>query len=228
VVDWAALARQKILFVYIKATQGSRYFDPTFSTNWNGVAQPQASGNRVRRGAYHFMTASDPPDKQAQNFLSTVGTLGTGDLPPCLDVEWDVRRVDGKLLTDEKGRAIDAWAQLPADEIVARISSWLKSVETATGKKPIIYTNKIWWKQRVGNNTSLASYPLWIADYTSKSLGKEQPSVPGNFSWSFWQLTDKGTLKLGGIEKPVDTTIYNGTTDHLEEEFGFMSGKVNE
>lgn len=220
-IDWNVVARQKIFFVYIKATQGDQYFDGYFLRNWVGAAKTGDSGSMIHRGAYHFMTASDSPEKQAQNFLSTVGPLGSQDLPPCVDVEWDFTKENGNLDRDRKGRPADAWANLSSDEIVRRISSWLKSVEAATGKKPIIYTNAEWWSERIGSNKSLASYPLWVADYASKSLGRESPTVPPAFSWSFWQLTDQGILRLGGIQKPVDATIYNGNVNKLMKQFGF-------
>ena len=220
-IDWNAVARQKIVFAYIKATQGDLNFDPYFSKNWAGAAQAGNSNSKIHRGAYHFMTANDSPQKQAQNFLSTVGPLNRWDLPPCIDVEWDLTRENGSLVLDKKGRPIDAWANFSSDEVVRRISTWLKLVEAATGRKPIIYTNAEWWSERIGRSKTLASYPLWVADYTSKSLGRESPTVPPEFSWSLWQLTDQGVLRLGGTKYPVDTTIYNGNVDKLMKQFGF-------
>lgn len=220
-IDWNVVARQKIFFVYIKATQGDESFDPYFSKNWAGAAQAGNPGSRLHRGAYHFMTASDSPEKQAQNFLSTVGILGDGDLPPCIDVEWDFVKENNKVAKDKNGRPIDAWATFSSEEIVRRISSWLVLVKAATGKKPIIYTNAEWWSQRIGNNKSLTAYNLWVADYASKSLGRESPAIPPGFTWSLWQLTDQGVLRLGGVQRPVDTTIYNGSVDKLMKQFGF-------
>jgi lysozyme len=220
-IDWKVVASQKIFFVYIKATQGDQKFDSNFAKNWAGAAEASEAGAKIHRGAYHFMTANDAPEKQAQNFLSMTGRLGSDDLPPCIDVEWDLTRENGSYVLDEKGRPADAWANFSSDEVVGRISLWLKLVEAATGKKPIIYTNAEWWSERVGGDKSLAQYPLWVADYSSKSLGKEIPNVPPEFSWSLWQLTDHGVLRLGGIKQPVDTTIYNGRVDKLMKQFGF-------
>ncbi len=220
-IDWNIVARQKILFVYIKATQGDQYFDDYFSRNWAGAAKAGDSGPKIHRGAYHFMTAVDAPEKQAQNFLSTVGPLGSQDLPPCVDVEWDFVKENGDIVRDKKGQPIDGWAGFSSTEIIRRISTWLKLVEAATGKRPIIYTNADWWSERIGRDKSLAGHPLWVADYTSKSLGRESPTVPPEFSWSLWQLTDQGVLRLGGIQKPVDTTIFNGSVDKLMKQLGF-------
>lgn len=218
-VNWTQVAKQNISFVYIKATQGSQYFDNTFATNWQGVEDLNAVPLTLHRGAYHFMTAKDPPELQADNFIATVGKLNAGDLPPCLDVEWDFQVSHGKPIVDANGRPIDQWADLSPAEITARLTTWLDRVAKSTGKTPIIYTNASWWSHRVGSDASLHGYSLWIADYASKSLGKESPVVPGGFSWSFWQLTDKGKLKWGGIEKTVDTTIYNGSSEDLKSEF---------
>ena len=225
-IDWDAVARQKVFFVYIKATQGDQKFDDYFAKNWVGAAQAGEAGSKIHRGAYHFMTANDSPESQAENFLATVGGLGSDDLPPCIDVEWNLTKENGSYVLDEKGRPLDAWASYSPDEVVRRISLWLKLVEAGTGKKPIIYTNAEWWSERIGRDKSLASYALWVADYSSKSLGKESPNVPPEFSWSLWQLTDQGVLRLGGTKQPVDTTIYNGSVDKLMKQFGFTGSKT--
>jgi lysozyme len=220
-IEWEKVARQGIRFVYIKATQGEKYYDPTFKRNWAAVGMIEAKDDpSLHRGAYHFMTAKDPPDLQAQNFLRTVEKLEVDDLPPCLDLEWDWLIENRDYVRDRKGQKIDNWSRFSQEEIIKRVTTWLRIVENATGKKPIIYTTSSWWSNRIGSNSSLSRYSFWIADYTSKSLGQEDPNVPERLSWSFWQLTDQGILSRGGIKKKVDTTVFRGDVAALNKSFG--------
>lgn len=80
-------------------------------------------------------------------------------------------------------------------EIIRRVSRWLERVESATGKKPIIYTHSYWWNERVGASGSLRGFTSWISDFSSKSLGREAPIVPEHLTWSFWQITDQSPIK---------------------------------
>jgi lysozyme len=220
-VDWKKVAKQGAQFVFIKATQGQHLYDPKFVKNWAGVAQLEARGLMLRRGAYHFMTADDAPTLQAQNFVEEVGGLGPDDLPPCLDLEWDFLIQNGTFVLDEKKHRVDKWEKWSSTEIVERVIQWLLAVQTATGKQPIIYTSARWWSERIGRNRSLDGYDLWIADHTSRSLGREEPVVPHGRPWLFWQLTDKGVFTQGGIRHRVDTTIYHGTAADLKKRFAF-------
>jgi lysozyme len=220
-IDWERIANQGIRFVYIKATQGEEYYDPIFERNWKGAARIEGEDPLLHRGAYHFMTAKGSAELQAQNFLSTVGTVEANDLPPCLDLEWDWLSNDQKYVLDPRGHKVDQWAALSSAEIVERVSKWLGIVQHATGKKPIVYTARSWWLDRIGTSRLLSGYSFWIADFTSKSLGRERPSVPEELSWSLWQLTDRGILRNGAIKTPVDTTVFNSTAAAFDKQFGY-------
>lgn len=226
-VDWRKVALQKVSFAYVKATQGSRYYDTQFSGNWNRSGAIRVLFPSLRRGAYHFMTAKDAASEQASNFLAVLGKALPEDLPPCLDLEWDFVMVDGAPLRDKNGRPVDQWAALSSGEIVARVKTWLNFVQAATSKVPIIYTNASWWKQRIGSDLGLKGYRLWIADYTSKSLDKENPVVPQSFEWSFWQLTDKGKVAQGGVNKVVDVSSFNGSLADFASQFGSLANAAS-
>lgn len=207
VIDWKKVAGQGVSFAYVKATQGRRSFDGRFAENWKALKALESSKQPIRRGAYHFMTAGDSPEEQAKNFIAMVGALSATDMPPCLDVEWDFRR-DGKgFAKDVKGNNIDDWTSHSAAEIVRRAKVWLDLVEKGTGKRPVIYTNATWWRERVGADTQLASYQLWISDYSSASLKEESPRLPKGFKWALWQLTDTGRVEAAGLVKGLDTNV---------------------
>jgi len=214
-IDWTKVSGQGVSFAYIKATQGSNSYDDFFERNWVAVGKLPDGVSPLRRGAYHFMTAKDSAGAQAQNYLKAVGKLNPKDLPPCVDIEWDFLRKNNKVVLDEHGNKIDQWASLSSSEIVSKVHSWLDEVESKTGKRPIIYTNASWWNTRIGEGSGLEDYKVWIADYSSKSLGRESPVTPKKFTWLFWQMTDRGTIKAADMNKGVDTTVLNEINDGL-------------
>lgn len=218
-IDWKQVAGSGVSFAYVKATQGRRSFDGRFADNWKGLRTLDSSKQPIRRGAYHFMTASDSPEEQAKNFIATVGALSSTDMPPCLDVEWDFRRDGKEFAKDAKGNNIDEWSSHNAAEIVRRARVWLDLVEKGTGKRPVIYTNATWWRERVGADTQLASYQLWISDYSSASLNEESPRFPKNFKWVLWQLTDTGRVVAAGLTKGLDTNVLAPDTADLAQLF---------
>lgn len=213
-VDWSKVIGQGPRYAYVKATQGERHYDREFSNNWQALGTAGAATKRLRRGAYHFMSALADPAKQADNYIKTVGPLQPSDLPPCLDVEWDFPFRDGKLVEE------DQWAKLTSNEIVERVKVWLETVEKATGQKPIIYTNASWWKERVGADRRLAGYKLWISDFTSNSLNLEKPRMPQHHQWVFWQLTDQGKIASAGLVNGLDVNVFVGGSKHFADLFG--------
>lgn len=70
-----------LIFVAAKATEGSKYTDPTFARNW---ASMRARGFQTRV-AYHFLQAGNAAD-QAKRFADVVGPLGAGET---LALDWE-------------------------------------------------------------------------------------------------------------------------------------------
>ena len=75
VQDFDSLRSSKVSFVYLKATEGSSYFDDNFNTNFN-----QAAGSRLSIGIYHVFSFETTPQAQAAQFTRQVGQ-NIGDLP---------------------------------------------------------------------------------------------------------------------------------------------------
>lgn len=78
-IDFSRLKTAGVEAVILKATQGTKYQDPTFVSR---LAKARSAGLEV--GAYHFMT-DDYPKSQVEHFLGTVN--GLGKLLLCLDYE---------------------------------------------------------------------------------------------------------------------------------------------
>lgn len=203
-VDWQAVAREGILFSFVKATEGGTFVAQTFARNW---AAMKAAG--IQRGAYHFFRPASSVQAQIDLFLKTV-KLEAGDLPAVLDIE--------------------TTGGLGAGELCDRAAIWLAAVEKATQMRPIIYTYPGFW-DKLGT-TRFADYPLWIAHYTSaeqpwipgwKSWTFWQYSdtgsvsgVSGNVDVNIFESVREGEIsqKVGNIQKLLKIQgFYQGAID---------------
>jgi lysozyme len=84
---------------------------------------------------------------------------------------------------------------------------WLKTVEKATGKRPLIYTNFTFYEKYLAGH--FENYPLWIADYRGDKAGYSKYR-----QWKFWQHTDQGFVD--GIPAKVDINVFNGSLKQLD------------
>ena len=222
--DWATVAVKKVRFVYVKATQGVNSYDPKFATNWSSLetfAKSAASDPTVKpilRGAYHFLSAQGDAGLQAVNFLHRVGAYGVRDpqaaidLPPCIDLEWD-------LVKNDSDDWDDRWDKLSSDEIVDRVKLFISVVEAETGIKPVIYTNKSWWNEHMEATAAdaLKDYKIWVADYGRSPLEGESPRTVEGLGNNLWQFTDQAVVGGAGI---VDANTYMGTATEFDSELG--------
>lgn len=158
-VDLPLIAKSQA-FVFLKATEGLSYVDPTFAARWLGL---KLSG--AKRGAYHFFRADKDPIIQARHFCETVGELEENDLPLVLDME----TMDGK-----RAGAVIIAAQIFLDEI-----------ERLSGKTPIIYSGHSFIVE-LNLPVSFAKYPLWLARYTIVTPAAPAPWK----DWMFWQYSE--------------------------------------
>jgi lysozyme len=179
-VNWATINHAgRASVVFIKATDGGGYRNPTFSSDFAAVRSIS-----VIRGAYHFARPSGVTTAQiasngaaqATVFSHVVGTLGRpGDLPPVPDLE-------------------DAGTLNPA-QLSRWTHAWLERAARLTGRDAIVYTNVSFWRQSMANSPEFAMYPLWLADY-----GVRQPARVGGWKRCvFWQNTETGRMAGAGL-----------------------------
>jgi lysozyme len=189
-INWSSVHSAGISFGFAKATEGETISDSTFAANWSGM---KAAG--VVRGAYHFFHPSESATTQANFVLSKVGTLEAGDLPIVLDFE-----------------VLEGVSEATA---VADAVTFLRAVTTATGKTAILYMSAEFLS---GTYSSLAPYPLWVANY-----GVTCPGLPSEWSkWNFWQNSDDGPVS--GISGGTDTDVFNGNLAALTAFVGGSGG----
>jgi MYXO-CTERM domain-containing protein len=184
-VNWSQVAASGRKFGIAKATEGTNFIDSTFATNWSEMKKAG-----IIRSAYHFFHPGDDPTAQADYFVKTVGALDAGDLPLMLDLE----------VTDNVAGAT----------VAANAITFLKRVETLTGKKPIVYTYPGFWSQ-IGNPGGFNGYPLNIANY-----GVSCPDVIGQWgTWVMWQYSSTGSVS--GVSGQVDEDYFNGDLAALQK-----------
>lgn len=187
-VPWDKLSKE-VQFVLCKATQGATYRDMRFNEYWQYL-----KATDLKRGAYHFLTATDSAQKQADNFLSFgIDFSKPGVLPPVLDVEDQVPASLNAGITKNKG----AFIQL--------ITDWLTIIEKETGRKPMIYSYKSFFHEYL-NDHSWPNNPLWLASYQTT-----QPGLPKGYTkFDFWQNAQYGTLAGGLTGGSLDLNFFNG------------------
>lgn len=186
-IDWTAVARSGVRFVWMKATEGQSYVDPTFARNWDGA---RAVGLAV--GAYHFAHPSSPAGIQARHFCNVAPRPQPGDLPPVLDIE-DTR----------------------IGNPVQFVKDWCAIVEHVTGRTPVVYTYLDYWRRRLDSGKGLERYPLWIARYGPEPTGVNWlawqytsdgrvPGINGRVDRNWLRLSEEGFRRFRGMpdEKP--------------------------
>lgn len=142
--------RQPVFFVYVKATEGADYIDPTYS-----VRIEEAERHGVVKGAYHFMRLGSDPKAQVMNFCSTASWV-PGDMPPALDIE------------DEK--EMDRWG---GERVRKWVYTWLEGVEERMNVRPIIYTTEGLRDRFLRQDPRFSKYQCWIARYNTKGPKNE-------------------------------------------------------
>jgi GH25 family lysozyme M1 (1,4-beta-N-acetylmuramidase) len=194
-IDWPKVKTSGRSFAIVKATEGTTYVNPYFSTDY-----PQAKAAGLVVGAYHFAQPRLPISSaadQARHYVRTVGTFkGTGLLPPVLDLECDGGGSPCTYGTDLTPSQLQQWTKL-----------WLDTAQEMTGRVPIIYTYDSFWRNAMGNTTAFTKYPLWYARYTTTT--PTAATLPGGWTrWTMWQYTSTGTTP--GIPDTGDINRFNG------------------
>ena len=164
-INWSSIPKDKVKFVYIKATEGGDWRDPMFTQNWTGAKN---SGFEV--GAYHFFTLCRDGITQAKNFMNLVDT-SNGMLPPVIDLEY-----------------VGNCAARPSrEEFLLQLSDFVQEWQTFYMRKPVFYTTKEFYHDYL-EGTDFVSYSLWIRDIFAKPDVKDYPSMV------LWQYADNARI----------------------------------
>lgn len=171
-VDYEKVKAEGVKAVYVRWGHGHVYSDAAYAYNYINA---ETAG--LDFGAYQVLDFRRDPIWQADMYLAG---LFDSALRPCLDAER---------------------YQLASTVVNASHAlRWLEHVEAHLGVKPLIYTRKYWWQSYMGSFAGWSSeYPLWVANYTSRS----KPLMPKQWQeYALWQYSKKGTI--AGINGAVD------------------------
>jgi GH25 family lysozyme M1 (1,4-beta-N-acetylmuramidase) len=186
-IDWTQVAASGVRFAIAKASEGTGYVDPMYSTN---RAEAMAAG--IMFGAYHFARPDLHPFNpvpEADHFVDTAQPA-PGNIIPVLDLE----------------RSGD----LTPAQLTDWVLQWLGQVTARTGVRPIVYTSPNGWKDRMADTTAIADAGytvLWVAHWNVAA-----PTLPANDwqgnGWKIWQYSNCGDVP--GIDGCVDLDYFNG------------------
>lgn len=140
-IDFPSVKQAGILAMIHKATQGTTYSDPSYTSN-----RTIANGVGLLWGAYHFGTAQDVPT-QVNHFLQTASP----DANTLLVLDWE-----------ENSTASQGTMSLD------QAKQFVQMIQTKTGRFPVLYGGSL-IKQSVGvhGDPILSQCPLWLAQYAS-------------------------------------------------------------
>ena len=109
-------------------------------------------------------------------------------LPPVLDVEWN-------------SHSKTCPGHVSRDVALAKIKTMLDAMQAHTGKRPIIYTDPVFYRDVLDG--AFTDYHFWL-----RSVAAEPEALYRDRTWSFWQFTTTGSVP--GVQGKVDRNSFNG------------------
>ena len=136
-INFSQVKASGIEIVYIKATEGITYTNPTLKIFYNN-----AKAAKLKVGFYHFLRDNDP-FLEAEHFLSATNGL----IPDCLYA------IDVEIALDQTVNKVSSNVRLFANYLIAR------------GKPVCIYSGLYFYRNNLDN--SVKNTPLWVASYSN-------------------------------------------------------------
>jgi len=188
-IDFDAVAKHGIDFVFIKATEGSNHSDRYFAQNLEN-----ANRAGLRTSAYHFFSFDSAPRTQAVNFISKV-PMDEISLPPVIDFEFYGQYYDKNLPNIEDARR--------------SLSQMSYILEQHYEVRPIIYCDEKMYETFLAGQEEFADNPIWIRNIFT------EPKMPSDGrEWTFWQYSNRALLN--GIKGHVDMNVFCGSREEFE------------
>ncbi|WP_195430771.1 LysM peptidoglycan-binding domain-containing protein [Clostridium sp. D46t1_190503_E9] len=195
-VNFNQVSNSGVQVVYIKATEGDYYLNPRADEYYSG-----ARSNNMLIGFYHFFRPRVDAKTQANYFSSYV---------------------KGKSFNCRLALDIEVADGYGASELSSMCVTFLEEVKRLTGRDVVVYTYTHF--ARTNLTSSLAKYPLWIANYDVTTPGdnpiwnrwvgfqySETGTVPGISGYCPLDVFTDGIL-LSGVTPNVPGTNQGGTT----------------
>ncbi|WP_129659760.1 GH25 family lysozyme [Rothia uropygialis] len=192
-VNWNSEYANGARFAYIKASEGTGYTSPTFSSQYTG-----ASNAGMYRGGYHFALPSQSSGAAQADYFVNNGGGWTADgrtMPGMLDIEFNPYSSLGNTCYNMSQGQMNSW-----------ITSFTEQYKNRTGRYPVIYTNYSWWVSCTGNTNQFNSMPLDISYYSSTA----GPMPAGWSTYDIWQYSASGPYS-------GDSNVFNGNAAGLSD-----------
>ena len=173
-----------IKYIYIKATEGVNYVNPSFIALYNKVK----TTNKLY-GFYHFMSEKTDPSQQAIDFYNAIKDKSY-ILIPVLDIESNVAKRSRSAVTD-------------------RALQFLRKFKELSNIDCIVYTYTSFANSYLDKR--LSSYKCWIADY-NKSQTVKPNYVWSNFVGHQYSGSGRISGYRGNIDLDNFTTGIEMTT----------------
>ncbi|QGU04382.1 glycoside hydrolase family 25 protein [Corynebacterium comes] len=188
-IQWREVAADGQRFAFIKASEGEGWVNPHYLEDVHAAHQ---AGLLV--GTYHYARPAGDARAQAAHYAATLAAAPSHSLPPVLDIEVDEGLDPGQLQN---------W-----------VRDFLGETERLTGRSPMIYTYRYFWREHLNDTDQFTRHPLWLAAYQN-----HVPETVGGWNQlTFWQRSDVG--RVPGVNGPVDLNLFNGTEAQLNDFVG--------
>jgi GH25 family lysozyme M1 (1,4-beta-N-acetylmuramidase) len=219
-INWTNVKSGGVSFAWAKATEGTGYTSPDFTTQ-----ESYAKQVGIYIGAYHFarpssnpnLTGANSADSEAQYFWGVAQNYvkyGGAYLVPMLDWEDPYATNGNNSFNGYTTSYMSQW-----------VNEWCNSVSNSAaaagivGLRPVVYTGT-WYStahsgagQFPGLDSTVTSLPDWIATYNGQPWQSGAPASTTPWpSWNLWQYSD--TNWSGG-----DADVYNGNLAGFIQQF---------
>ncbi len=197
-IRWGDVYANGYRFAINKATDGETGHD-----SHHALFRKQAKISGLIVGAgYCFNRFKADPIKQAAHLMNITGGIQAGELPLCLDVEWD-NSPDGFQKYKDGGELDDAGAN--------HVLSCLEEIERLSGMTPWVYTAKSFWGDNISEPKRFSRFPLWLNDFRAKDITELRIPSPWKRPVA-WQYGEKAMAGVAG----VDLNQYLGSMESLK------------
>jgi lysozyme len=197
-IDWNGVIKDKsgpnpIHFAIMRATLGLET-DEEFKKNWSSSKEliPIV-------GAYHFLSFSHDPIKQAKLFIQTV-PLEPGNMRPIIDVETNCKTCNPTM-------------GLTKVELIQHIQAYLQVIEAHYNTKAIIYSNVQYYNTYLKGK--FPEHDFWLAEYRGaqgiKKVIQSHQDPPDQEIPVMWQFSSTGKIMGINPKHNVDLSFLEGT-----------------
>ncbi len=185
-LDFQALSKTGVKFVYLKTTVGNRYTDDDFAGNYS---RSGGSGNTLKVGVFLVYSAQSSTESQTTYFEKQVGS-DTGTLPIMIRIpDTEASYGSAKAISRTTSRLIDMMTTLKADY-----------------RQPVTI-----WTSPSGYQALKRKLSDTMFSLDDSKLAKRNPQ-----SVQFVCYDDNGSLIVAGQRQSVSLMVYNGNKQSFD------------